>query len=66
MDDSRRVYYIRLPLEGATPEQLGLGSHYIDVARAITPESLAAAVAALAACPTDSVTHIRVEIRREL
>ncbi len=66
MDEKRYRYEIRVPLDGATPEQLGLGSHYITVARADTPQGAGAVIAALCSAPTDTSDHIRVEIRREL
>ena len=66
MDKPKFAYYIQVPLHGATPEQMGLGTGWYTIARAETPEGAGAVVAALCGNPDVATMQLRVEIRREL
>lgn len=66
MDSNRYRYEIRVPMDGATPEQIALGTGYLTVATALTPEGAGDCVRALVANHCVTHDHIRVEVRHQL
>lgn len=66
MTDLIEVVHIMVPLNGVPPEQLGLGTGYMTIARATTPQGAGDVIRAITASWDHGITHIRIEVRKEL